>query len=144
MALGSDTCSHILQTGLLNCGLEHTGTELWNVRTPWEERWVDEVWGGGGGEGDRRQASGLVASSLRVWWMHSVAGTRHLSGRCSATLAQESRVFVLDRQNSATQQGKAMILQKKKEFIILKCFTLGMTMCLHNTYRRVKLLYIEK
>lgn len=31
MALGSDTCRHILQTALLNCGLERTGTELRNV-----------------------------------------------------------------------------------------------------------------
>lgn len=33
MALGSDTCRHILQTGLLNCGLEHTSTELRNVHS---------------------------------------------------------------------------------------------------------------
>lgn len=33
MALGSDTCRHILQTALLNCGLERTGTELRNVHT---------------------------------------------------------------------------------------------------------------
>lgn len=45
MALGSDTCRHILQMGLLNRGLEHTGTELRNARTPGGERWVAEAGG---------------------------------------------------------------------------------------------------
>lgn len=48
MALGNDTCRHILQTGLLNCGLERTGTELRNVHTPGGERWVAEAVEGGG------------------------------------------------------------------------------------------------
>lgn len=33
MARGSVSCRHTLQTGLLNCGLEHTGTGLRNVHT---------------------------------------------------------------------------------------------------------------
>lgn len=48
MALGNDTCRHILQTGLLNCGLGRTGTELRNVHTPGGERWVAEAVEGGG------------------------------------------------------------------------------------------------
>lgn len=43
MALGSDTCRHILQTALLNCGLERIGTELRNVHTG--RRAVGSWWG---------------------------------------------------------------------------------------------------
>lgn len=63
MALGSDTCRHILQTGLLNCGLEHTGTELRNVRT---FIYLERSGGGGGGGGcgteDKRSSTHLDLS----------------------------------------------------------------------------------
>lgn len=46
MAQGSIACRHTLQTGLLNCGLEHTGMALRNVHTL----------GGGLGKRGKREA----------------------------------------------------------------------------------------
>lgn len=50
MAQGNITCRHTLQTGLLNCGLEHTGIGLRNVHTL------------GGGLGPRRKGKHSSAS----------------------------------------------------------------------------------
>lgn len=51
-ARGGDTCRHTLQTGLLSCGLEHTGMGLRNVPAPGRGGLVGG-WGGvvGGGRG---------------------------------------------------------------------------------------------
>lgn len=146
MALGSDTCRHILQTGLLNCGLEHTGTELRNVRTKGEERWGGGGWGVGGWDRGQAQqhSSGLVAALLLMsgrWDQTSDWALQH--NFSTGTSAQKSRDFALDTQFSHTG-GESRDFTKKKVYYLLKCFTLSMTMCLHNTYRRVKPLYIEK
>lgn len=62
MAQGSITCHHTLQTGLLNCGLEHTGIGLRNVHTL----------GGGGDSGGGKHSSSSLRSSwvslFRVCW----------------------------------------------------------------------------
>lgn len=142
MALGSHTCRHILQMGLLNCGLEHTGTER-NVRTPGGERWAVEA---GWGVGQRTSAAvpiwpcGSIAAclmnALRRWDQTSDRTLQHNFSTGESALRPRHPI-------QAHRRGKPWFY-KKKVYYLLKCFTLGMTMCLHNTYRRVKPLYIEK
>lgn len=114
MALGSDTCHHILQTGLLNCGLEHTGTELRNAHTPGGERWVDGV------SGDLGQKT---SAAVPIWTCCGiVACLMNAVSRWDQTAQLQHR-----RVGSTPNSATAVILQKKKVYYLLKCFTLGMT-----------------
>lgn len=131
MALGSDTCHHILQTGLLNCGLEHTGTELQNAHTPGGERWVDGV---------SRDLGQKTSAAVPIWTCcGTVACLMNAVSRWDQT-AQLQHRRVGSTPNSATQERKAVILQKKKSLLSFKMFYTWYD----NTYRRVKPLHIEK
>lgn len=114
------------------------------MRTPGEERWVvEEVWGVGGWGGDRGQASGRSCRITAACLMNALSRWDRTSERTLLVAPGEWGPGPRRTSIQRYRRGKAVILRKKK-FIILKCFTLGMTMCLHNTYRRVKPLYIEK
>lgn len=71
-------------------------------------------------------------------------------GSCSQLQSAVNHVMVVtfscwdQFMSDTTPKSEKWLILQKKVYYLLKCFTLGMTMCLHNTYSRVGWNFVHK